>query len=196
MKIGDRVRVCGTYKHDAIGTITSCIPGAGWPWGVKLDGYGEHKFAFSEHELLPHEDKPAKTEASIEMAQAQELFHEALSKAVNGEVRVTSETGGQKGQKPVQFHRLPKSISHVAAHFTKGSLKYPDLEDHRANWELGYDFSLSFDALCRHLFAWWHGEDIDPETGSHHLDAVSFHALVLRDFVDRGYDQFDDRPQA
>lgn len=98
------------------------------------------------------------------------------------EVRVTSATGGQKGQKSVEMGRLPASILDVAAHFTAGSKKYPDVAPGVANWSLGYDWSLSYNALQRHLTAWWYGEDLDPELGNSHLAAVAFHALVLMQF--------------
>ena len=103
-------------------------------------------------------------------------------------------TGGRKTCKPVQFSRLPKSLELVAAHFARGAVKFPDVEPGRANWSLGYPWSWSFDALCRHLWAWWHGEDIDAETGSNHLAAVGFHVLVLLEFQTHGLGE-DDRPK-
>ena len=109
------------------------------------------------------------------------------------EIRARHSTGGEKGRKPVQFSRLPRFLEEVAEHFTKGAAKYPDVAPGRANWSLGYPWSWSFDALCRHLWAWWHGEDDDPETGSHHLAAVIFHALVLGEFQRDGLGE-DDRP--
>ncbi len=103
-----------------------------------------------------------------------------------GEVTVTSNTGGKKGQKDVELGRLPASILDVAKHFTAGAKKYPDTAPGVANWSLGYDWSLSYNALQRHLTAWWYGEDCDPELGNSHLAAVAFHALVLMDFQSKG----------
>mgnify|MGYP001558282212 CR=1 FL=1 len=37
------------------------------------------------------------------------------------------------------------------------------------NWEAGFDWSRPYDALQRHLTAWWEGEDLDPESGLSHL---------------------------
>jgi|TARA_R110000803_G_scaffold48712_1_gene101250 hypothetical protein len=37
------------------------------------------------------------------------------------------------------------------------------------NWELGMKWSRPFSALMRHMWAWWRGEDSDPETGNSHL---------------------------
>lgn len=47
------------------------------------------------------------------------------------------------------------------------------------NWERGYNWSLSVDALERHLNQWKAGEIYDPETGTHHLICVAWHACAL-----------------
>jgi hypothetical protein len=62
------------------------------------------------------------------------------------------------------------------------------------NWEQGYSWSLSFAALQRHAWQFWSGEDIDQETGSHHLAAVAFHALALLEYK-RTHPEKDDRPK-
>lgn len=101
-------------------------------------------------------------------------------------------TGGEKGRKLARFELLPEdALWSIAEHFGRGAGKYED-----RNWERGYDYSLSYGALRRHLAAWWQGEDDDhdPVFGAYnHLDAVGFHALVLRTFVLRGVGT-DDRP--
>lgn len=107
-----------------------------------------------------------------------------------GEVEVTDPaTGGRKGTKPARFGLIPWDVMReLSEHYSKGAAKY---DDH--NWRRGYAWSLNFDALMRHLSAWWEGEDVDPETGSSHLSAVMWHAITLRYFQmhDRGT---DDRP--
>lgn len=105
------------------------------------------------------------------------------------EVRVTSSSGGQKGKKLARFDLIPVSaLTHLAEHYGKGAEKYED-----RNWERGYEWSLSYAALQRHLTAWWNGEDVDAETGHSHLDAVMFHAFALRTFIET-HPEFDDRP--
>lgn len=98
-------------------------------------------------------------------------------------------TGGEKGVKLARFDLIPSGpLWEMAEHFGKGARKYAD-----RNWERGYKWSLSFGALCRHLFAWWMGEDFDSHkpgcapdctthTESHHLIAVAWHAFALREF--------------
>lgn len=107
-----------------------------------------------------------------------------------GEVRVTNaDTGGQKGRKRARFDLLPAdALRQVAEHYGIGAEKYED-----RNWERGYEWSLSFGAMMRHAWAWWAGEDYDPETGSHHLAAVVFHALAGLTFMDT-HPELDDRP--
>ena len=102
---------------------------------------------------------------------------------VGGEVRVTDpETGGQKGSKLARYDLIPHEALHaLAEHFGRGAEKYDD-----RNWERGYDWALTFAALNRHLWAWWGGEDVDPETGSSHMTAVAWHAFVAVTFQARG----------
>ena len=61
------------------------------------------------------------------------------------------------------------------------------------NWEKGYDWSLSYGALQRHLLAFWGGEDLDEEFGDSHLAAAGFHIMVLLSFIQNNPDG-DDRP--
>src|SRR5665647_773410 len=91
------------------------------------------------------------------------------------EVRVTSETGGQKGTKLARFDLIPvQPLWAVAELYGYGTRKYAD-----RNWERGYDWSLSYAALQRHANLFWSREDNDEETGLPHLAAVVFHALSL-----------------
>jgi hypothetical protein len=98
------------------------------------------------------------------------------------EVRVTSATGGQKGKKLAQLGSLdPQSLLTVAEVSGFGAQKYA-----RYNYLKGYDWSLSFDALQRHLLAFWSGQDTDPESGLPHLGHAAWHALALLSFSSRG----------
>lgn len=110
------------------------------------------------------------------------------------ETRITDPTtGGEKGQKIYRTDLMPAdALMSVSRHFGIGGMKYED-----RNWEKGYRWSLAYGALLRHLFLWWQGEDgeVDSSTGewTNHLDAVIFHALVLRSFELRAVGT-DDRP--
>ena len=107
---------------------------------------------------------------------------------ISGEVRTTSATGGQKGVKLARYGLIPpEALALVAEHYGKGAEKY---EVH--NWRKGFEWSKSYDAMQRHLAAFWSGEDTDEETGSPHLAAVVFHALTLLTFATEHPD-YDDR---
>jgi hypothetical protein len=64
------------------------------------------------------------------------------------------------------------------------------------NWAKGMKWSIPFDCLCRHLFKWWYlGEDIDPESGEHHLDLVFCNLFMLKHYT-KTFQEGDDRPPA
>jgi hypothetical protein len=106
------------------------------------------------------------------------------------EVRVTSSTGGQKGSKEARYDLIPAGpLKTLAELYGRGALKYED-----RNWERGYDWSLSFAALNRHLWQFWNGEDCDEETGKPHLASVAWHAFALLEFMEKHPD-FDNRPR-
>lgn len=95
------------------------------------------------------------------------------------EVVHTSSTGAKKAGNLERYDLIPaEPLRLLALHYGRGSLKY---QDH--NWALGYDWGLSFSALNRHLWQFWAGEDIDPETGSPHMVAVAWHAFALLQFM-------------
>jgi Domain of unknown function (DUF5664) len=109
---------------------------------------------------------------------------------VISETRVTDpDTGGEKGEKLAQLGALdPTSLMEVAKVAGYGCKKYA-----RYNFLKGYRWSLSYDALQRHLHAFWGGENIDPESGLPHLAHACWHCLTLLSFS-RLHATKDDRP--
>lgn len=109
----------------------------------------------------------------------------------NSETIITDpNTGGMKGQKDVRIHAAPwEALAELGKVYAFGEAKYDDY-----NFRKGYRWSLSFDALQRHLWSFWNREDRDPESTLHHLAHAVWHALTLLFFslVGRGT---DDRPQ-
>jgi len=98
------------------------------------------------------------------------------------EVRVTSATGGQKGQKPAQLSTVDAvALLKLAEVGGYGGRKY---EPH--NYLRGYAWSLSLDALFRHTLAFESGEDFDPESGLPHVTHAAWHCLALTSFMVRG----------
>lgn len=76
----------------------------------------------------------------------------------------------------------------IADVFTYGARKYAD-----RNWEKGFPYSRIYGALLRHVFAWWNGEEIDPESGMSHLAHAGCDLLMLMEYEARGTGE-DDRP--
>src|SRR4051794_10432638 len=108
------------------------------------------------------------------------------------EVRVkNARTGGEKGSKPQRLELVPEeALLRVSEVYGFGAEKYEP-----NNWRRGYDWSLSYGALRRHLAAFWTGEDADPESGLPHLAHAAFHVLALLVFSeDPAYAELDDRP--
>lgn len=105
-----------------------------------------------------------------------------------GEVRTTSATGGQKGTKPQELAWIdPQSIMQVAEVAEMGKAKYGD-----HNYRKGYEWSKCYNAMQRHLHAFWGGEDTDEESGLPHLAHASWHCLALLTFM-REHPEYDDR---
>ena len=101
---------------------------------------------------------------------------------------VNEKTGGAKGQKMERFDLIPvEPLTEVARVYGEGAKKYAE-----HNWSLGYDWSLSYAALMRHLTQFWNGESIDEESGCHHLASVVFHALALM-YFEQHHQEFDNR---
>ena len=101
---------------------------------------------------------------------------------VAGVTRVTDPvTGAQKDQKLAQLGALdPGSLMTLAKVAGFGAQKYA-----RGNYLKGYAWSLSFDAMMRHMLAFQMGETNDPESGLPHTAHAAWHALALTAFVQR-----------
>lgn len=68
----------------------------------------------------------------------------------------------------------PDALEEIAKVLTFGAQKYGD-----RNWEYGMKWSRPYGAILRHLWAWWKGEDIDPESGISHLGHAGCNILFL-----------------
>lgn len=70
-----------------------------------------------------------------------------------------------------------EALEEIALVLQHGAIKYaPD------NWRGGFIWSRTFSALLRHLFAFWRGEDIDPDSGLSHLAHAGCNLLFLISF--------------
>lgn len=95
------------------------------------------------------------------------------------------------GSKKAPMSVVPANVlAELGVAMLEGSLKYG-----RHNWrDAGIRSSVYYDACLRHLFAWWEGEDIDPDSGLSHITKAMATLLVLRDGQTAGMCE-DDRPK-
>ena len=100
-------------------------------------------------------------------------------------------TGGEKGQKLARLGAAdPLALWKVAEVGGYGEGKYA-----RYNYVKGYKWSLSYDALQRHLMLFWDGEWLDEESKLPHLAHAAWHCLALMTFYLRGKGTDDRFPQ-
>ncbi len=109
----------------------------------------------------------------------------------NESIKTNDTTGGKKATKLARFDLIPaEPLIALAEHYGKGAQKYD-----ANNWRKGYEWSSSFSAMMRHAWLFWNGEDIDPETGSHHLTAVAWHAFAMQEWT-KTHPEMDDRSKS
>lgn len=94
------------------------------------------------------------------------------------------------GIRKVPLHAVPtKPLFELGLAMMEGGRKYGS-HNYRS---IGVRMSTYYDAAQRHLTAWWEGEDIDPDSGIHHIIKAMASLLVVRDSMHMG-NCMDDRP--
>lgn len=102
-------------------------------------------------------------------------------------------SAGQRGIKydagKAPYHLIAPEVLHgLAMVLDYGQRKYA-----ARNWEKGMNWSRCFSALMRHMWTWWRGERLDPESGMPHLWHAAFCVMALIAFEERSSGT-DDRP--
>ena len=101
-------------------------------------------------------------------------------------------TQGMKfdGEKPRTDLLATAPLLAIAEVLGHGAKKYS-----AHNWRSGINYSRVYGAIQRHLMAFWDNEDIDPESGMHHLAHAMTELMFLMEFVQKPhlYSRFDDR---
>jgi hypothetical protein len=94
------------------------------------------------------------------------------------------------GTRKTPFSTLSMPVmARMAVSMYEGARKYG-----RHNYRVvGVKASIYYDAFIRHVSAWYEGEDIDPESGEHHLVKAMTCLMVYLDAEMRGM-VVDDRP--
>lgn len=108
---------------------------------------------------------------------------------------MASSTKATNPKDAIGIKKVPMSVlsgpvfMEVALGMMEGACKYG-----RHNFrETGVRASVYFDATMRHLWAWWEGEDIDPDSELSHVTKAISSLMVLRDAMIRDMLN-DDRP--
>jgi len=115
-----------------------------------------------------------------------------LSPATETPLYVADPTSGAvKGDYgKLRFDLVPVyALEEITRVFSYGSVKYTD-----RNWESGLSWSRPFAACMRHMWAWWRGEDLDPESKISHLAHAACNIMFLLDYS-KYKQSFDDRPK-
>lgn len=107
---------------------------------------------------------------------------------------ITTDTGDEmkKDDGKLPWHLLPSdAVEEVIKVLEFGAQKYEP-----RGWEKGMAWSRLFSAAMRHLWKWFRGEGMDPETGLSHLAHAACCVLFLLAYEIRGsrYIEWDDRP--
>jgi len=94
------------------------------------------------------------------------------------------------GTKKVPFSVISVPVlGEVGLAMLEGARKYG-----RHNYRIsGVRASVYYDAMLRHMGAFWEGEDIDPDSGLSHVTKAIAGLMVLRDSMIKG-NWVDDRP--
>lgn len=86
------------------------------------------------------------------------------------------------------FGLIPtQPLQQLAEVYTMGAKKYSP-----HNWRKGCEWSRIYDAVQRHLTAYWGGEDLDKESGLPHLAHAAWGCFTLLEFSNKNLGS-DDR---
>lgn len=82
----------------------------------------------------------------------------------------------------------PDFIRDIAKVLALGAQKYGE-----NNWRGGLKWGRTYGAALRHMYAWWKGEDKDPESGMSHLVHAATNLMFLAEW-EKTHKELDDRP--
>jgi hypothetical protein len=183
-----------TYKENPMANLSTCNADGCWchkdkvePMTVSWDQYGH-----TTVKNTPLGGFEPKESASFGTPIAAFFYDDKAGDTwdFEGTRETDPQTGGMKGKKLAELGAIdPASLMELAKVAGYGTNKYD-----RLNYLKGYNWSLSYDAMQRHLLTFWDGESIDPESGLHHLAHAAWHCLTLMSFDDRDLgtdDRFD-----
>jgi len=115
--------------------------------------------------------------------------HSCVSKGSLLVKQAKEDPGAKWDAEKVDYSHLPsKAIEEILKVYMGGAKKYG-----RGNYKKGVSYSRVFSAAMRHLWAWWRGEETDPESGLSHLAHCAWNVITLLEYTKGSYKKFDDR---
>ena len=99
-----------------------------------------------------------------------------------GQGELKSEPGKKFDAGKLRYDLFPgDALDDVVQIFTDGAENYGE-----RNWEKGMSWSRPFGAAMRHLWAFWRGEDLDPDSGRPHIAHAIVNGFFLLAYWKRG----------
>jgi hypothetical protein len=137
----------------------------------------------SDTTVVAHDAGYTETVPRIDLRWLQPSLPAQVSEAAN------PQTGSKRynSGKPQTSEIDPAFIIGIAEVLTKSREKYE-----RANWALGNNWSVPYESMMRHLMAFQAGEEIDSESGKHHLLHAATNIMFLY-YYTQTFPEFDDR---
>lgn len=104
-----------------------------------------------------------------------DIIHGSPNKPVPAEVK--TDAGNKFDGDKLRFDLVsPHFEAELAAVMTYGAKKYGE-----RNWEKGISISRYYGALRRHLLYWVNGEEVDVESGLHHLAHATACLMMMKE---------------
>lgn len=132
--------------------------------------FSPNESPFNAESLSPCPDGPLETTAWEERCARENLIASKGIPPTTGRPTAAWDPEGE-ARKSLESATKPRlelvpwaAVTEIAEVLTFGAEKYD-----ANNWCRGARWGRYFAALCRHIFAWWSGEEKDPETGKSHL---------------------------
>ena len=177
-KIGDKVLINPSVakkfniEYGRVGIIEDIKITAKYPYLVTWSD--TIKEVFKEHEIILESEFNAR-----EPVKNQEAIYEKFTpKNKQDDGWKPTNPKDAIGVKKVPLSVVPSNVlMEIGVALLEGGAKYG-----KHNYRVaGIRYSVYYDALMRHIMAWWEGEDLDPDSGLSHVTKAISTLVVLRD---------------
>lgn len=166
----------------------------GWPHNydaAKKELVRMQDFYSTESYRIVNGQGVAVATAGVPLNPSSPVYFEPLSAGLSDDTCKDTNPKDSIGSRKPPLSTIPFPVLfEVGSAMLEGAMKY-----RRHNYRIaGVRSSVYFDATMRHLASWWEGEDIDPDSGLHHVTKAIASLIVLRDAQMNDMIAQDDRP--